>query len=70
MEDDNPVSDDEIEGVISHGRQPLVRNHLNVENACKSNVRNHGDDSIMGLKVVVRILCRCVIMLAVIVFFK
>ena len=70
LEDDNPIDDDEVEGVLSYERQPLVRNRLNVEHVCESNVRNYGDASIRGLKMVVKILCCCVFMLAIIVFFK
>ena len=71
LEDDNPVDDDEVEGVLAYGRQLLgVRNRLNVEDVCESSVRNYGGDSIRGLKMVVKILCCCVFMLAIIVFFK
>ena len=48
----------------------MVRNSLNVEDVCESNVRNYGDDSIRGLKMVVKIRCYCVFMLAIIVFLK
>ena len=71
LEDDNPVDDDEVEGVLAYGRQLLgVRNRLNVEDVCEINVRNYGGDNIRGLKMVVKILCCCVFMLAIIVFFK
>ena len=70
LEDDNPVNDDEVEGVLSYGRQQLARNRLNVEDVCEINVRNYGGDNIRGLKMVVKILCCCVFMLAITVIFK